>query len=37
MKRREYVGTDSPDHQFNVVIQQGTNNQSLIWSYIVVF
>lgn len=30
MKTREYVGTESPDHQFNVVIQQDTNNQSLI-------
>lgn len=25
------IGTESPDHHFNIVIQQGTNNQSLIW------
>jgi len=30
MKRRDMTGTESPDHQFNIVIQQGTNNQSFI-------
>lgn len=30
MKRREHAGTESPDHQLNVVVQQDTNNQSLI-------
>lgn len=36
-KRSEYTGSLSPDCQLNAIIQQDTNNQSLIWNYRAVF